>query len=191
MQQDVQQKRFVYRPPWMAGGTTTGHSNGSTYAAFLTPGGLEHRRSAATPTLEAMKVSICSFLPCSYISPDQPDENGSGGLSKAESHEKRNQFFLQDNDVAGDTDTLVLSKPSGVVDREEQIQQGSKQGKEQDTVIIQAKSRAAGSLADQYNRTFTSTSTGSGESTAPLRMSTPRTGAESGKPLVLTRHDCS
>lgn len=55
MQQELQQSKFVYRPPWAAssgagGSSLTGHSNG-TYAAFLTPGGLDQRRQAATPTL--------------------------------------------------------------------------------------------------------------------------------------------
>jgi hypothetical protein len=50
-QSDLQAGRFVYRPPWAQdGGGRTGHSAASSLAAFLTPGVLDERRSAATLT---------------------------------------------------------------------------------------------------------------------------------------------
>lgn len=50
-QSDLQAGRFAYRPPWVQdGGGRTGHSAASSLAAFLTPGVLDERRSAATPT---------------------------------------------------------------------------------------------------------------------------------------------
>lgn len=64
MQADVLAGRFQYKAPWAldsAGGSgdganananKTGHSLASSLsAAFLTPGGLEERRSTATPTV--------------------------------------------------------------------------------------------------------------------------------------------
>ena len=53
MQADLQAGRFAYRPSWAQdGGSRTGHSSASTYAAFLTPGGAPpERRGLATPTL--------------------------------------------------------------------------------------------------------------------------------------------
>ena len=67
MQVDLQAGRFVYSPPWAAaaqqqqaqaaamagegGAPRPGHSAATTYAAFLTPGGVDERRALATPTV--------------------------------------------------------------------------------------------------------------------------------------------
>lgn len=72
MQADVQAGKFAYKAPWAGqhpqqqqqqdvtsgtgsgggGGNRTGHSVASSLgAAFLTPGGLDERRSNATPTV--------------------------------------------------------------------------------------------------------------------------------------------
>lgn len=119
----------------------------------------------------------------------------------------------QDGNLGGGgdgTETLVLgsAKPAALSQGGSSLQAqpsngGSKgaaasgaAGAELDTVIIQPRpprqGSGTGSLADAYtsnrtSHTFGSTSTGSGgESTAPLRMSTPR----AGEVASLTEHGC-
>lgn len=93
--------------------------------------------------------------------------------------------MLQDGSQLGrTTETLVLasSRPAGAA-RQQSLpvasgKAGSSSGNnEQDTIIIAAKARAAGSLAEHYARHAQScNSAGSGEATATLRMPTPRAG---------------